>query len=377
MKYSYYLLALVVLLFLQPAADAQQVQIRSGEVTSNNDQSTFNLDHISFQLSGNQISLSNDNSTINLLRSGLFGVSDSNRYLAAFQGEGIPRATVVDGRGNKIKDSELDYFDSSDETLKIRIFDDGRFITRDNVANFSFFDANGRMIYSVSNTSGSEDGELQSELSSDPSGNTILLYNPEIVYQNQRGSRARFVHGENDLTELYSSRNRTISHSNVTGNGSFASIVTTSGDGNDDVWVYDRFGNELAHLETDMELRGAQLSENAGHLTIYSSNRAQAYRLSDMERQGSASFNAGLIYAFYSAEDNQILAISGQVNPQNNHISDAQFHSVHLTERSIAREDITYPLSYLDIEQVRIKRSGTNQFHVKGLNRELIVETVF
>lgn len=348
---------------------------QSGSSAENNVR-MFSFDRSNVELRGTNLSVSGPSQQFDITDVSSYDISGKGRFMAAILIDNDLKAWLIDGLGSKVHDIELNYFDPFDETLKITVLNDGRFIIRDNVANFSFFDSNGTLKFSVSNSSGSTDGEVASGIITDSSGNTILLYNPRINYGAREGSRARILKGEDNFINLYDNRERTIKHAAVSQNGNYITLIAEGPRSDDIVLVTDRHGNEIARLTSDMELEGATLTEDAAFLTIYSSNRAQVYRLRDSELLGSTSFRVSVAFAAYSPEDQQILALCG-TSGQNNQIQNPELHAIHLGERSIARTDITSPVSYLELNHIQLKRTGGSQFLLSGLNRELSIQTRF
>jgi hypothetical protein len=372
MKYLF----LIPLFLCSSAVTAQNVQVTPTGNSADNNAQTFTFDRSNLQVSGNNLAVTGPAGQINIPNVSSFDISGEGKFLGTILIENNLRARLFDGLGKKVQDVELDYFDPFDETLKIKVYNDGRFITRDNVANFSFFDSNGSLRYNVSNSSGSPDGEVASGIATDPTGNTILLYNPRINYGNQEGSRARILKGENDFKKLHSSRERTIKYAKVSSRGSYITVITERAGTDDQVIITDRHGNEIEKLSTDMELLGATLTEDARYLTLYSSGRAQVLRLKDGEVLGSTSFRSTVAYASYIPEDQQIVALCGIIN-NNRQIQNPEIHAIHLGERSIARTEVAFPLSKPDHNRLEISNTGINQFRLTGLNRELHIQTQF
>ncbi|MEX2574769.1 MAG: hypothetical protein WD317_10745 [Balneolaceae bacterium] len=367
---------IVLLSLLTSVSLAQNIEIIPAGNSSENDVRTFSFDQSSLRIQGNSLIVSGSGNQVHLDRSHSYDISGRGSFLGVIHFAADLRTTVIDGRGQSVGNTELTYFDPDDETLMIRMLNDGSFVTRDNVANFSFFDSDGTLSYQVSNSSGSLGGEALSEMAADPSGKTILLYNPRINFDEGQGSRARIIMAEDETIDVFYSRSRTLKYADVTENGSFLILITEQEGREDEVLILDRFGNEIAAMTTGEELVGATLSEDARNLTIFSSNRVQVYRVTDMERLGSSSFRTRINYAVYNERDQQILALSGQIDG-NNRISNPEFHAVHLGKRSIARTEVGFPISFLDDSRIEVKRTGTNRFTVDGLNRVLSIQTYF
>jgi hypothetical protein len=355
---------------------AQDIQVTPVSETANHNTRTFSFDGATLQVSGNSITLSGPAGQEQISNTNAYSISGKRGYIGALLVDNELRVRLYDGQGKRVSDKQLDHFDPFDETLDIRVFSDGRFITRDNVANISLFDTRGELLFNVSNSSGSPDGEVASGIATDSSGNTIVLYNPRINFGANEGSRARILKSEDHLIDIYDNRERTIKSVLISKNGSYITMITERSGTDDEVIIFDRHGNRIAELNTDMELNGATLTENARYLTIYSSGRAQVYRVSDGELLGSTSFRVNVAYATYSPDDQQILALCGSIS-QNNQIRNPELHAIHLGERSIARTDISFPVSFLDHSMVTVDRTGNNQFMIRGLNRNLNLQTRF
>lgn len=339
--------------------------------------SIFGLDNSAIQSEGRQLTIIRSASDVYQLRGvQAFRTSSNRRYAALLSVDGGVKASLIDGRGEVLNDRTMEYVNSSDNTLDLYVFNDGRVVTRDNVSNFTFLDMEGEELYSHSNMSGSADGEVASELAADPSGRTVLLYIPRINYGEQEGSMARRVDGEKELTEIFRSRDRQIRSIDISDNGSFLLIVTTASGTDDRAHLMDRFGNELTTFQSGEELEGGTVSNSANHVTLYSNNRVQVYRTSDQERIGSSTIRQPVIYAAYSEEDEQILLLSGEQN-RSGEIQDGGVQAIHLGRRSIARTSLPGGLTFLDRNQIRIQRSEANHFEVLGLNRPFEITTNF
>lgn len=279
-----------------------------------------------------------------------------------------------DFSGLKISESNLEFFQHGDETIKVYTFDNGEIILRDNVANFSFLNPIGEVLYSVSNSSQSSGGERASMLSSDSNGKTLVLYNPVINYNNGRGSRASLVYNEQKRLEFFRSDNREIRDLRVNKNGSFITLLA-SGSGNDQAYMFDRFGNELFKIGLDQGQLGISVSDNGQFVTNYSSGRVQVHNVISGERIGSTSSRNPVLYANYIPEDEVIIALNGRLS--NGVITDGMITVIHTSKRQIARSDINFTISARDFETMSIERVGAGLFNLKGLNRTLELRTTF
>lgn len=279
--------------------------------------------------------------------------------------------TLYNDNGNSIYRKKLPYFNSDDETIKNHQFNDGRVVLRDNVANFNFLNPKGEVLYSVSNSSQSSEGERESELASDYSGNTVVLYNPVISYGTSTGSRAVLVYGENETQLFFNDREREISYLSVNNSGAFVTVIA-SGRENDVVLVYDRFGNKIFETESGNQLIGAEITDDANYLTLYSSGRVQVVDIVKGEVLGSASSRTSIIKAAYMPEQNLILALGGSKN--GNRITDPEITAVDLDKRQISRENIsTSTLTFYDTGRITFSKESDTQIKLSGLNRDLII----
>lgn len=283
--------------------------------------------------------------------------------------EGGPVLASYDDNGRSLYRSELEFFNLDDSTIQTYSLNDGRVIVRDNVANFTFLNAQGDQVYTISNSSQSPDGERESEVAFDEHGSVIVFYNPVISYGSTTGSRASFARGENDIETFFNDREREISFLTVDKSGSFITLIA-SGSGKDVVLIYDRFGNELFEVESeDNSLLGADLTEDARYLTLYSSGRIQVIDIETGEVLGSASSRSTVLKATYFADEEIILALGGSVSE--NRIADPEIMVVDLAKRQINRENISTDLSFYDLKRVALLEENNGEMALKGTHKEV------
>lgn len=359
-----------ILLFSAGSISAQSISVTAVQEHSSISQSQFPLFNGALSYSNNSISAG----SVEFFQPETWGVSPKGTKISLLKSETVMNLISTDYEGNQLYQKELEFFEPGDGTLGIFPFDDGRVMTRDNVANFTLFDASGERIYSISNSTQSQDGERPSRLASDRYGQTVVFYNPVINYGDTRGSRARVIFGEEDDREFFRDNEREIAQANVTKSGSFITLLT-KGSGDDRVHIYDRFGNMLTEFDIDPEQRGVTLHEKGEFLTTYTRGRVQVYNIVTGERLGSTSSRNPVLYATYLPEDDLILAFGGSEN--NGNISEPMMTAVHIGQRQIARADIDGALSMIDPARLHIERSSANQFRLSGLNRELNISAQF
>lgn len=296
-----------------------------------------------------------------------------NGFKASFlENRGELILQTIDYNGQKLTENILDFFDTDDETISVYQFDDGTAVMRDNVANFSFLDPMGNTVFSESNSTQSPDGERESQLASDRSGKTIVLYNPVVRYGNQTGSRAKLVYGDQDNEVFYRDDEREIKQVTVSSNGAFITILAQNESGSRG-FVYDRFGNELSRMDFEDSLEGVTLSNSGEFLTAYTTGRVQVYNQITGERLGSASSRATVLHAEYQPEDETVIILGGSLSGRQ--ITNPSLTAVHLAQRQIAREEIGIGISSLSTEDIQISRTGSGVYRIDGLNRPLQVRT--
>jgi len=366
-----FVFAFLFFLLISGNAFSQSVSVTTSPDHSAFSQSQFPLEAGHIEVLPGQLTIA----STDIFRPSAWGISPGGKRVGVVKAEAVLNYLQFGSTGSRLKQTELEFFDVDDETLGVYQFDDGRAVVRDNVANFTFFDAGGKILYSVSNSTQSPEGERISQLAADPSGKTIVLYNPVIsLGGGNTGSRARIVFGEEDHDIFFRSDSREIEQLRVTADGSYITILTTSGS-SQRAHIFDRFGNELFTMDPDDAQLGVSLSGRGEYLTTYSRGRVQVYHLISGERVGSTSSRNPILYATYVPEDESIIAFGGTLN--NGSISSPTVTVIHVGRRQIAREDLNMNLAAIDINRLEIKREGINRFLLKGLNRNLRIQSSF
>ncbi len=353
--------------FLSNILSAQSISVQLDQQYSSNNLSTFPIKSGVFVKTENLIRVesSTDNTEFQTPISSNVSIDGIKIGVLNFDGQLMMR--TVDHTGVELSTTELEFFDSGDQTISLHQFASGRSIARDNVANFTFLDADGEQLYSVSNSAQSQDGEQISEWATSRLGSTVVLYNPEIRRSGISASRARIVFGEEDNEVFLNEEDRIISFLDVTESGSYITAITRNGNTNDQLTIFDRFGNQVYQMSSDMELKGAVLSANADYLTVYSQSRVQVYNVSSGERLGSSTSRSSIVKATYFPEDDVVLLFNG--NERGETIHNPEVTAIHLGLRQIARNEINANLSVLDMKKLNIEREGTNTYLLRGVNR--------
>ncbi|MDR9364539.1 MAG: hypothetical protein RI575_04310 [Balneolaceae bacterium] len=365
-----FLFTVLIFISYSPSLFSQSIEIESDPAQSSFSDNTFSAGDGTVIVSGNQFVLG----SAQIANPEAWSFSSSNRRASFLQRSNGINLMSYNAEGDLFIERALQFFTPSDNTINTYQFDNGDIVLRDNVANFTFLNAKGETSYQVSNSSGSTDGEQESQLASNPFGNTIVLYNPVIAYGAETGSRAQIVYGEQDTDLFFNSREDEIRDVRISESGEFITLITT-GAGGHTATVYDRFGNELFQQTSDEDLIGATLSTDATHLTTYSSGRVQVYEIPSGNRLGSASSRSSILFAGYDPEAQIIIALGGSQSGMT--IEEPEITAVSISEREIAREDVPFSISTLDIGRVALSVRGSNSYSISGLNRDLLMDVVF
>lgn len=353
--------------FISNILSAQSISVQVDQQHSSNNQSTFPIKGGVFVKTDSQIRIEGNTGNAEYRTPIYSNVSQNGIKIGVIIFDGKLMKRTVDHTGLELSATELEFFESSDQTISLHQLASGKSIARDNVANFTFFDADGAQVYSVSNSAQSQDGEQVSELATNTLGSTVVLYNPEIRRGGRSGSRAQLIYGEENTEVFLDERERIITFLDVTDSGSYITAITRSSNTDDQLTIFDRFGNEIYQMNLDMEVKGVMLCEKAEYVTVYSQSRVQVYNILTGERLGSSTSRSSIVKATYFPEDEVVLLFNG--NERNGAINNAGVTAVHLGLRQIARNDINTSLSVLDMKNLKIEREGVNSYTVKGINR--------
>lgn len=365
-----HLLTIVILLLSIQTLSAQSVSVSTADEHAGINANQVALKSGAASVTATEIRI-NETSVASPLS---WSVSPDGNKLGIMTINGAVSYRMIDYNGNPVAETNLEFFNANDESISVYQFNDGRAVTRDNIANFTFFDAGGSVLYSVSNSSQSTEGEQISELAADPSGRTIVLYNPVISYGSRTGSRAQIVFGNNEVSEFFRSDSREIEQVRVTDDGSFITVLA-SGGGNDVAYVYDRFGNELHEMQIDSERTGVSLSGSGEYLTAYGEGRVQVFNIATGESVGSSSSRTTILYGEYVPQDDIILAFGGNVSGST--VSDASVVAVHVGQRQIARSDLSTAPVIRQGDGFSLTRLSSGRYRLSGLNQHLIIQTSF
>jgi hypothetical protein len=304
-----------------------------------------------------------------------FSVSDNALKIAALRSGASLSAEIYDHSGKQLISEDLEFASPSDETLSITVLDSGEFIVRDNVSNFSFFDADGKRAYTYLNSSQSTGGELPSEIDVSSDGVMMVAYNPVIRFNDSRGSRISIVTGDGAANQIFASQEEVIHRLNVSSDDHSIAVVTEDGNGERHIRLFDKFGNLVFEMDSDLEVDGFTFTDDNRYITLFAGSRVQVYERESMERLGSASSRSTVSHAEYFPESNLIVAIGGE--DYDGGIRNPEVTAVDLRQRQIDRATLSGSVNILDKGDLSIRKTGSNSYRVEGMNRPVNVTASF
>ena len=354
MKYSFILLLYLVAGTVQ----AQDLKISYESESRGNGSEEFTLSGHPITITDAAIEYAPDGVSADVTRSGL---------AVALNAKGI---SVFDVDGEKVYQAKYKV-SQEDDSHRLYIAENGAFVLRENVANFLFYDATGKILHSISNSSRSTEGESISEFEADAAFKTRILYNPQIIRNGQKGSRARIVRSNGTTRDIYNSQDKAIRFVEVSDNGQFIAVNSYSGGSEDEVHITDRFGNDINTISFDQNVVGVKFSEDGRYVTVYSNSRVAAYEMISGERVGSASFRTPLRIAQYFPEDGTIIALTA--DESSSVLSNVEIHLIDIEARKIVRKSLDEELGITQMIEPELERIKSNKYSLSGLSKELVV----
>ncbi|WP_340106097.1 hypothetical protein [Rhodohalobacter sp. 8-1] len=365
-------LILIVSVFSQLSAQSVTAEYYTGYETVNTSQ--FPLQEGFLTESGSSYQFGTDKRVTISSPVGL-AVSDDLSMIGCLESINGLEANIYNYKGKELLTTELEFVSPTDETIGLTLLDNGDFIVRDNVANFSFFDAKGDRAYTYSNSSQASRGEQTSEIAVSEDGVIKVAYNPVIRYQNSLGSRISIVTGDGEADQIFISQNRVILSLAVSRKDHTVSVVTEGGNGSRKIHWFDRFGNLLYEMESELDVAGFNVTKDGKFITVFSGNRVQVYQRDSAERLGSASSRSTILQAAYFPESNLIVALGGQeVNQQ---ISNPEITAVDLQRRQIERVQLSESIMFRQRSHISIENVQSNTYRIIGINRPIKVTAQF
>jgi len=285
--------------------------------------------------------------------------------------------SIYDADGTPVNSVEYDLPAEGDDSFSIYTLFNGGFFVRENISNFEFYDSFGNLKYTISNNAGSPDGESVSDAAFDNLKSTIVVYNPKIIFGGDEGSRASYIDRQGNAQEFYFSRERYIKDVVLSDNAGFIGVITADDGTDDQISVFDRFGNSLQTISFDQEIAGAHITGSGRYITVFSGGRAAVYNVLSGERTGSTSFRRAepVQFAGFIPEDNTIISLTAE--PAGNTLTKMEVHAINISARKIARQSYNGTLNMMEGRSFSIRRSEQFNYTITGLNEELNIEASF
>lgn len=370
------IIRLSVLILIPVSVSSQNLQLSATSATSGNSSSTFGLERGAITISSDNIAFTGSG-----IQAGNFAAAGFSPdlslvgLLSRYQGGG--EAILMSSRGDTLNAFSSISLSEDDPSFAIYPLNSGHLLIRDNITNFTFYDTFGEIETNISSSSQTEEGEVISEVAMSKDGSTLVIYNPKIRRQGHLGSQAQVRMPDNSFDNIYFSTDRYLKDVSVSNDGAVITAVTAGNGSSDEVIVMDRFGNELNSFTTDEDLIGAELSEDAGFITLYSGGRIQVFQTLSGERIGSTSMRSPLFKAAYFPEENIILAVSGTYSESSDVLNSVEFHAINIEQRSIARGEFDAALGFDDRITSEFVRIAPNRYRLTGASRHVDINANF
>lgn len=249
----------------------------------------------------------------------------------------------------------------------------GGYVSFGNVSIFEKYDANNRLVNTISNSSGSALGEGVSSWHTNPNQSLWILTNPLIKTSQGEGSAASIWAGEQTKNLFYSATDK-IEAVGISDNGLFVAIVSASRSGEKgEIAVFDRQANALMNIEVDdnFEAIGIEFSDDNEYLTLFSSKRAIVYGLPSGKKYGSTSFRKTLIDVELDTASLTLYALTGSLNDKN--LSDIEFRVVDFKQSKMEKKDSNISVARVHPSlKVKLEYVG-NKISVLGLKEPLTI----
>ncbi len=357
------LLLFVIYAFITFSAQAQSLSVSESSATRNNTTGEYLVAGHTLAIQGKSLSFGGTSVSSD--------VNDVTALSAVLNASGV---ALHAGNGQKLFTSNYKLH-GGDSSIKIYVKPNGGYIIRENIANFLFYDANGKIEQSVSNSSQSTEGEAISELAADPTFKTVVLYNPKIVRNGKEGASAQILKQSWTTNTFFYSEDRAIRSVKVSGNGQWIAVISYKEGTDDAVEITDRFGNSMNTFHFNQQIADVRFSENGQYITIRSGSRVGVYNMLRGDRVGSTSFRSRLRFAQFVPEDETVIALTADVS--GSLLSNVEVHAINLKARTIERQAYNATLGETDLLSLNLKRTGSSRYTLSGLSKALNLKVSF
>lgn len=370
------ILRTLILILLPSIALGQSIELSVSPETSDNNPSTFTLQGGEVTITDSNIRFAASGNSVSSYEA--FGISPDKTLFGVLKREsGKSKVMVFNAKGNTLISYSGTQLSSEDPSLAVYPLNNGNLLLRENITHFTFYDTLGDIYKSVSNSSGSEDGETISRVIMNSSAATVVLYNPKIKRDGQLGSKAQVITAAGESNNIFYSKDRYLKNVIISAGGNIIVAITAKAGTDDKVIVMDKFGNELNTISTDENLIGASLSANLDYLTLYSGRRVMVHNTLDGERLGATSFRTPVFLADYFPEDNVLLALTGNYSENIGIMREAEFQAINLEKRSITSKEFSSSLGFSKALAPRFVKTSANSYRLEGGSKEVQIDTNF
>lgn len=367
---------LFFILLLPLVTSAQSLDVSATSTTAGNGSSVFSLtDGSTVELESREIRFPDSGLSTDFLA---VGISPDRSVISLLDNaEGKAQLTLLNAKGDTLNEYTSISLGPNDPSLSVYPTNAGHLLLRNNITNFTFHDESGEIDTDISNGNTTEQGETISELVTNSSHETFILYTSKIKTDDKVGSKVQLIGTDDQLQHIFRSTDRYIKDLKLSDDGNMVTIVTADDETDDQVIVMDKYGNEINTITSDEELIGANLAEDGKHLTLFSDNRIQVYNLLNGENIGSTSQQQPVFKANFFPEDDILLIFSGDYASSSGNLNNIEVKAVDLARRDLVSDTFSGTLNFHEAFTPEIKRISSKEYQLEGANKELRIDVAF
>ncbi|WP_138430225.1 hypothetical protein [Fodinibius saliphilus] len=366
----------LILLLLPVTVFGQSLDLSVVPPTTNNSTSTFLLDDSEVVINSTAIRFLESGTTINSYE--VLGVSPANTIISVLKRSGEKgQISVYSPDGEKLDEFSSIILGDNDPSIAVYPADNGDVLLRDNIANFTFYGRSGNISDNMSSSSQSKQGEQISEVAISNDQKTMIIYSPKIKRDNNFASQVKLKMANGRFRDIHYSSDRYIKSLELSDDGNVMAVITAKQGSDDQAIIMDRFGNELNTITTDKNLIGASFSADHEFITLYSGGRVMVHNVLSGESLGATSFRSPVFLADYFAEDNLILAVTGNYTTTAGVLSNVEFRGINLKKRSITTEEFGSSVGFLKASDASIERLSADNYQLNGGSKRVRIKADF
>lgn len=302
-----------------------------------------------------------------------YAISPDGRFIGLLiRGEGSSYGVnILNSDGTLYQQHEdVVILESSDNSNKIFVHNDGSFTIRNNIAGFTLFNPGGVETGRVFNNSGSLRGEAVSELVQSRQGRRLAVYNPRIVTDIGNQSRIQLIEG-NRLQHVYTFTEGSLSSVVITDNADrFVALVNGSSSGL--LFVLDTDGTVRKKIEVAASPSHLFVNGDGSHAAVTKDNRVELYDLETGERVASTATRANVVFARFDSGSDRLVMLTGSHRERNGVLTNPEVYVVNTARRSLMREQFDATLHWdPDNLPVTMKDTGDLNWLLLGMNKPM------